>query len=161
MQKLLHWGDKLNWTPIVVLGIAAIVLFLARMLTAWFYMRTLQAIHRGASNEDSIEESVARIGKFFDTRKPAVPPIVSSLYFLSGVTLIVAALWGLFGTAWWMLPLGLVCWNIVHIPYRDLMESWASFQNTSWVSEDTDALLKGGLTADQEAVIKKRLGLDR
>ena len=76
-----------------------------------------------------------------------------------GVGLILAALWGLISTAWWMLPLGCLCWFVVHRPGREAMESWASFQRSLETIQDADALLKGDLTPEQTKAIKKRLGL--
>ena len=153
MHNLLHWGGHLNWTPIVCLALAAALVFLTRMLTVWFYMRTLRTL----AADESSEEAVRTLTEFYSTRKPAVPPIVSSLYFLCGIALILVTIWGLISTAWWVLPLGVLCWYLVHIPGREVMESWASFQRTSTVLEDTDRLSKGGLTTEEETAIKKRL----
>ena len=132
MHNLLYWGDELNWMPIVGLGMASVIVFLTRMLTVSIFLRRL-----------------------------AVPALVSSLYFLSGVAMIIAILWGLVRTAWWMLPLGFVSWFIIHRPFRDAMEAWATLQRTSMAVEDSEALLRGGLTAEEEKTIKNRLGLDK
>lgn len=130
MHNLLYWGDELNWFPIVSLAASALVVFLGRLLTVWIFVRKL-----------------------------SVPPNVSGVYFLSGIALIISTLWGLISTAWWVLPLGFLAWYLVHIPFRDAMEIWASVQKGLMMSEDAEALLKGGLTADQEKKIKKRLGV--
>jgi hypothetical protein len=127
------------------------------MLTVWFYTRTLRTL----TADESSEEGVRRLTEFYSARKPAVPPIVSSLYFLCGIALILVTIWGLVTIAWWVLPLGVLCWYLVHIPGHEVMESWASFQRTSTVLEDTDRLVKGGLTTGEETAIKKRLGLDK
>jgi hypothetical protein len=132
MRNFLHWGDQLNWMPVICLGVASALVFLTRMLTSWIFVRRL-----------------------------VVPTIVSSLYFLSGVALILVALWGLIRTAWWMLPLGILAWFIIHIPFRDTMEAWSTFQNTSMALEDAELLVKGELTAAQERAIRKRLRLDK
>jgi hypothetical protein len=110
------------------------------MLTAWFYTRALLA----RAGDESGDEAVRKLTESFSTQQPVVPAIVSSLYFLSGITLILVTVWGLVSTAWWMLPLGVLSWYLVHMPYREVMESWASFQRALMVVEDTDALLKGG-----------------
>ncbi len=127
-----------------------------RMLTAWFYTRALLA----RAGDESGDEAVRKLTESFSTQQPVVPAIVSSLYFLSGITLILVTVWGLVSTAWWMLPLGVLSWYLVHMPYREVMESWASFQRALMVVEDTDALLKGGLTTEQERAIRKRLGMN-
>jgi hypothetical protein len=97
--------------PIVYVGVAAVLVFLTRMLTAWFYTRALLA---GAGDESG-DEAVRKL-----TESSA---IVSSLYFLSGITLILVTVWGLVSTAWWMLPFGVLSWYLVHMPYREVMES--------------------------------------
>jgi ABC-type bacteriocin/lantibiotic exporter with double-glycine peptidase domain len=130
MHYFLYWGDHLNWLPIVWLGVASLAVFLTRMLTVWLFLRQL-----------------------------VVPALVSSLYFLTGIALILTALWGLIATAWWMLPLGCLCWFVVHRPGRDAMEAWASFQRSLETIQDADALLKSDLTPQQQKAIKKRLGL--
>jgi len=43
---------------------------------------------------------------------------------------------------------------------RDITQIFATLQRTASVVEDSEALLKGGLTSEQEKVIKKRLGID-
>lgn len=130
MDKLLYWGDELNWMPVVFLFASAVIVLLGRLLTVWIFLRKL-----------------------------SVPGNVSGIYFLSGIALIASTLWGLISTAWWMLPLGFLAWYLVHIPFRDAMEIWASVQKGLMMSEDAEALLKGGLTAEQEKKIKKRLGV--
>jgi len=136
MHKLLHWGDQLNWIPVVCLVVASLFVFLTRMLTVWFFARRLSAV-RGAS-----EAEMARIlAELLATRRPVVPSVVSSLYFLSGVVLIVVTLWGLVSTAWWMLPLGCLSWIIVHRPFMNEMQVWSQMQSTKMTLEDTDALL--------------------
>jgi hypothetical protein len=131
MNNLLHWGNELNWVPIVFLAGITVLLFLSRVLTVWIFLKRL-----------------------------VVPATISSLYFLSGLALILITLWGIISTAWWMLLLGIICWYIVHIPFRKEMESWAQFQNTVMAIEDAETLLNKKLTPEQEETLKKRLGLN-
>lgn len=156
MHLLLHWGSGLNWTPIIYLTIFSVLVLFTRMLTVWFYLRTLRMIHKSSKNT---EVSIEAVENFFSSKKTAVPATVSSLYFLTGLSLIGSTLWGFFCTAWWMLPLGFIFWALAHHPFKREMESWASFQTATEIAEDTDTLLKGGLTAEQEASLKKSLGL--
>jgi hypothetical protein len=156
MHFLLHWGSSLNLTPVVYLVVATFLVFFTRTLTVWFYLRTLRLINKGTDNE---EDSIDRLREFLSSKKTAVPVIVSSLYFLTGILLIGSTLWGMFSTAWWMLPLGVIFWWLVHHPFKKEMESWASFQTATEKAHDSDTLLKGELTPDQEASLKKRLGL--
>ncbi len=128
MRNLLHWGDQLNWIPLLWLAIASVLVLLMRMLTVGLFVRRL-----------------------------VVPATVSSLYFLFGVALILVTLWGLISTAWWMLPLGFVSWFLVHRPFRNTMESWAAFQNTAMALEDAEALLNRELTPAQEKALRKRM----
>ncbi len=130
MDTFLHWGDELNWVPLASLAVSAIIVLLSRLLTVWIFVKRL-----------------------------SVPPNVSGLYFLSGIALIVSTLWGLISTAWWTLPLGAFVWYLVHIPFRDAMEIWASVQQGLMVLEDADAFLKGDLTPGQENKVKKRLNI--
>ncbi|HWB54623.1 MAG TPA: hypothetical protein VG722_10535 [Tepidisphaeraceae bacterium] len=129
---MLHWSDQLNWLPLLAMGIAAALVFLARLITAWFFLRRF-----------------------------VVPPIISSMYFLCGVSLIVVTIWGLVSTAWWALPLGALAWYLVHAPFRNVMEAWASSQKGLWAIEDADKLLKGGLSPEEEQEMKRRLGLTK
>jgi hypothetical protein len=107
ISNLAHWGNEFNWLPVAILCAAAVAVFLARMLTVWFF-----------------------------TRRPVVPNTIPNFYFLSGVALILITLWGTIRTAWWVLPLGCLSWFIVHIPYRDAMESWSSFQRARLGKDD-------------------------
>ena len=107
MSYVFHWGDQLNWMPLVFLLIVSIMVLLMRMLTVWFY-----------------------------TRKPMVPTIISNFYFLSGCGLIIVTIWGLINTAWWMLPLGILSWYLAHSPFRKEMESWAQDKKLSMDQED-------------------------
>src|SRR2546421_10508997 len=117
MQTFLHWGDEINWIPLACLGIASALVLVTRMLTVGIFVRRL-----------------------------VVPATVSSLYFLFGVALILITVWGSITTAWWMLPLGILCWYIVHQPFRDTMEAWAAFQNSTMALEDAETLLNRELT---------------
>jgi hypothetical protein len=144
MHNLLHWGGKLNWTPIVCLGAAAALVFVARILTVWFYLRRLN-----------------KAGELFPSQRPVVPVAVSNLYFLSGAAFIGVTVWGLVSTAWWMVLLGILTWFIIHWPFHEAMLSWSQFQNASLAMRDVDALSKGGLAPEQEEAIKRRLGLHR
>lgn len=107
MSHVFHWGDQLNWIPLVFLLSVSIMVLLMRMLTVWFY-----------------------------TRQSMVPTIVSNFYFLSGCGLIIVTIWGLINTAWWMLPLGILSWYLAHRPFREEMESWAQDKKLSMDQED-------------------------
>ena len=122
----------MNWTPIAIVVCAAVAVFVARMLTVWFYIRTLRRIEQASSDEtDSKLQSLPRT---------PVPPLVSSLYFLCGVALIAATLWAAFTATWWAIPLGIVLWIIAHQPYRAIMQSWANMQRASEVIQDNARL---------------------
>jgi hypothetical protein len=159
MHNLLHWDDKLNWMPIVCLGAAAALFSVGRILTILFYIRRLREIVGDNFNEND-DETLRRAKELFSSQKPVVPLAVSNLYFLSGVAFIGVAIWGLVSTAWWMALLGVLIWFIIHWPFREVMLSWSRFQNTWMIKQDADALLKGGLTPQQEKAIKKRLERD-
>ncbi|NOS69868.1 MAG: hypothetical protein HOP33_08050 [Verrucomicrobia bacterium] len=158
MQRLLHWGDHLNWTPIVWLGPAAALLFAVRILTVWFYARRLRQTV-GDNPDENDEARLAKAQSLFASQMPVVPLVVSNLYFLLGLAFIGVTIWGLVSTAWWVILLGVLIWYGVHWPFRELMQSWAQFQNTWLIKQDADALLKGGLSPDDEKALKKRLGL--
>jgi hypothetical protein len=172
MHNLFHWGDQLNWTPVVWLGIASIALFLVRLLTVWvltrIYTRKLLAKLRSETASDAeASESLAELYSILSTRKSVFPVFLSQLYFLSAGAFIVITVWGLISTAWWMLPLGFLTWYFIHLPFRDIMlasrdmtQIFATFQRTASVVEDSEALVKGGMTLEQEKAIKKRLGID-
>ena len=155
MRYLLHWGNELNWLPIIVLGIAAVAVFAMRMLTVWFYVRNAAPISQIESDDEALKEIKER----FTGPRQIVPASVSGLYFLTGVALILATLWGTISTAWWVLPLGCISWFIIHAPFRDVMESWSSFQRAMNISEDADTLMRGGLTPEQERALRKRMRL--
>jgi hypothetical protein len=143
----------MNWKPIIWLGVATVLIFLARMLTVWFYMRRLrEAVGDGADAKKTAE--------LFSPQKPVVPVAVSSFYFLSGVAFIAISVWGTFSTAWWVIIVAFLVWVIIHLPFRDVMLSWSQTQNVSMIMQDTDALLKGDLSPEQAKAIKKRLGID-
>ena len=172
MHGLFHWGDQFNYTPLVCLGIASAALFLVRLLTVWFltriYTRELLAKLRSESASDAeASESLAELYSILSSRKSVFQVFISQLYFLSAGAFILITTWGLISTAWWMFPLGLLTWFFIHLPFRDIMlasrditQIFATLQRTASVVEDSEALLKGGLTSEQEKVIKKRLGID-
>jgi len=155
VHNLIHWGEQFNWRPIVCLGIAAVAVFGMRLLTVWFFTRRLITTVKSTSDTE-MEKMLAEC---LSTERPVVPLFVSYLYFFFGVVFLAVIVWGLISTAWWMLVLGYLLWAIVHIPFRDTMNSLAMVQRVSTAANDSDALLKGGLTADQEKEIKKRLGI--
>src|SRR5437867_146178 len=101
MHSLLHWGEHLNWIPIAWLGLAAVLLFAARILTVWFYLRRIRDTV-GDRPDENDEAAVAKAQALFSSQTPVVPLAVSNLYFLSGLAFIGLALWGLASTAWWM-----------------------------------------------------------
>jgi len=107
ISYLVHWGNKFNWLPIGVLVFAAVTFFVTRMSVVWFFRR-----------------------------QPAVPSFVTSLYFLSGVALVLVTLWAALTTAWWSLPLGWAFWFLANTPCRDEMESWSSFQRAKLDAEN-------------------------
>lgn len=107
MSYVFHWGDQLNWMPLVFLVIISIMVLLMRLILVWFY-----------------------------TRKSVVPNVVSNVYFLSGCGLIIVTIWGLINTAWWMLPLGILSWYLAHRPFREEMDSWAQDKKLSMDQED-------------------------
>ena len=107
LSYLVHWGNKFNWLPVVVLVTAALAFFVTRMSVVWSFRR-----------------------------QPAVPSAITSLYFLSGVALILVTLWATLATAWWSLPLGCASWFVANAPHRDEMESWSSFQRAKLDAED-------------------------
>src|ERR1700690_2729924 len=158
MHGLLYWGAHLNWTPIAWLGVATVPLFAARLLTVWIYIRRLRKAVGDAPDEHD-EATLAKAKALFSSQKPVVRVSVSSFYFLVGLAFIGTALWGLVSAAWWMILLGALVWLIVHWPFREVMLSWAQFQNTRLVMQDADALLKGDLSPEQAKAIKKRLGI--
>ena len=140
------------------LGAAAAPLFAVRILTVWFYVRQLRDTVGDNPDEDD-PQTLARAQALFSAEMPVVPLVVSNLYFLFGLAFIGVALWGLVSTAWWMILLGVIVWYVIHWPFREVMQSWARFQNTWLIKRDADALLKGGLSPDEEKTIKKRLGI--
>jgi hypothetical protein len=160
MHILSHWGDEMNWKPIVWFGIAAAIVFLARMITVWFYIRRLRETVGDDFDEDD-DEALSKAKELFSSQRPLVPVAVSSLYFLSGVAFIGTGLWGTLSTAWWVVILAILVWVIIHWPFREVMLSWSRTQNVWMIKQDTDALLKGDLSPEQARAIKKRLGLDR
>src|SRR5262249_40651007 len=156
MRWLLHWGDEIYWLPLISLLVAAIAVFGTRMLTIWLYLRRVVL---PMSEIESNDEAVRVIKERYSAPGAIVPASVSSLYFLTGIALIIVTLWGTITVAWWVLPLGCVAWFVIHAPFRNVMESWSSFQRTMWVSEDAAAIIKGGLTPEQERKLRKRIRL--
>ncbi len=126
------------------------------MLTIWLYVRRI--VHP-MSEIESNDEAVKVIKERYAAPGAIVPASVSSLYFLTGVALIIVTLWGTITVAWWVLHLGCIAWFVIHAPFRDVMESWSSFQRTMWVSQDAETLVKGGLTPEQERKLRKRIRL--
>jgi hypothetical protein len=129
------------------------------MLTVLFYIRRLRETV-GDNFDVNGDEILRKAKELISSQRPVVPLEVSNLYFLSGVAFIVVAVWGLVSTAWWVALLGTLIWFIIHWPFREEMLYWSRLQNTWLIKRDTDALLKGGLTPEQEKTIKKRLGRD-
>jgi hypothetical protein len=172
MHNLFHWGDQLNWTPVVWLGIASVALFLVRVLTVWLLIRIytrkfLVKLRSETASDAENSESLAVLLSIFATRKSVFPAFTSQLYFLSAGAFIVITVWGLISTAWWMLPLGFFTWYFIHLPFRDIMLAsrdmahiFATFQRTASVVEASETLLKGGLTLEQQKAIKRHLGID-
>jgi hypothetical protein len=156
MHNLLHWGDQVNWTPIVCLGVAGLLLLLTRLLVVWFYTR--RVLTKLGDNADV--EAQMEFVKSFSMQKPAVPHLATNRYYLSDVVFIIVALWGAISTAWWMIPSGFIVWIIVHRPFLEVMQSWSQFHNVTMFKDDADALRKGGLTPEQEKAIQKRMGLE-
>ena len=105
MHNMFHWGDQLNWTPIVWPGIASVVLFLARLLTVWLLIRIdtrklLAKLQSETASDAENSESLAELLSIFAKRKSVFPAFVSRLYFLSAGAFIVITVWGLISTAW-------------------------------------------------------------
>jgi hypothetical protein len=162
--------------PVAYLGIAAVALFLMRLLTVWFLTRiyTRDLLLKLRSESASVAESdeiVAKLHSIISTRiftgKPMFPTFVSKLYKLAAGAFIIVTLWGLISTAWWIFLLALLTWYFIHLPYhdislscRDICQIWVSILTVATTSEDVEALKKGGLTFEQEKEIKKRLGID-
>jgi hypothetical protein len=154
--SLFYWGEHLNWKPIVWLALATVPLLTLRLLTVLFYLRRLRKAFGGIPSKHD-EAALAKAQVLFSSQEPVVPVTVSSLYFLVGLLFIGITLWGLISTAWWMVFLGVFIWYIVHLPFREVMLSWAQFQNVWTIKRDADALLKGDISPEQAEILKKRL----
>ena len=118
MSWLLHWGERVNWVPVTYLGGAAVLLFLTRLLTVWFWWRRLRKA-QGASDEESEFEKIT-VECLNPTTHP-VPIVVSFLYSLAYVLFAAVVVWGTVSTAWWALLLGVLAAVLVHIPFRESM----------------------------------------
>jgi hypothetical protein len=171
MHNLLHWGDQLNWTPVVCLGIASAALFLVRLLTIWFltkiYSRELLAKLLSQSASDAeVSEYLGKLFYIFCGRNSVFPFFVSRLYTLAAAAFIGVTIWGLISTAWWMFLLALLTWYFIHLPFRNIMlssrvvgEIWRYYVIILSNSANVEALKKGGLTPEQENEIKSQLGI--
>jgi hypothetical protein len=171
MHNLLYWGDQLNWTPVVCLGIASAALFLVRLLTIWFltkiYSRELLAKLLSQSASDAeVSEYLGKLFSIFCGRNSVFPLFVSRLYTLAAAAFIGVTIWGLISTAWWMFLLALLTWYFIHLPFRNIMlssrvvgEIWRYYVIILSTSADVEALKKGGLTPEQEKEIKSHLGI--
>ncbi|MGO8836439.1 MAG: hypothetical protein ACLQAH_05770 [Limisphaerales bacterium] len=171
MHYLLHWGDQLNWMPVIFLGIASVALFLVRLITVWLLTRiyTLELLTKLQSQSESDTEVSECLGKLFSIfcgRNSVLPLFVSRLYVLAAGAFIGITVWGLISTAWWMFLLALLTWYIIHLPFRDIMlssrvvgEIWRYYVIILSTSADVEALKKGGLTPEQEKEIKIHLGI--
>lgn len=158
MHNLQYWGERLNWVLLAWLGVAAVLLFLARVLTVAAYIRRLHET-LGENPDENDAKTMERAQALFSATTPIVPAKISGLYFLSGLTFIGVTLWGTVRTAWWFLPLGILVWFMVHWPFRDAMRSWTQAQKTWLIKRDADALLKSSLSSDEERRTKDNLGL--
>ncbi len=171
MHNLLHWGDQLNLTPVVCLGIVSVALFLVRLLTVWFleriYSRDLLTKLQSQSESDTeVSECLSKLFPIFCGRNSVFPLFVSRLYTLAAAAFIGVTIWGLISTAWWMFLLALLTWYFIHLPFRDIMlssrvvgEIWRYYVIILSTSADVEALKKGGLTSEQENEIKSHLGI--
>jgi hypothetical protein len=74
MHKLLHWGDHLNWMPIACLAFAVVLVFLTRMLTIWFYTRTLRTIAG-----DKLSKAGWSLGWFSAVTAPALERLLGKI----------------------------------------------------------------------------------
>jgi len=171
MHSLLHWGDQIDWTPVLYLGIASVPLFLVRLLTVWFltriYTRALLTKLRSQSASDAeISESFVELIYKFCGRNSVTPIFVSRLYYLTAGAFIGVTIWGVVSTAWWMFPLGILTWYFVHLPFRNIMlsarvvtEIWRYWVAVLSTTVDVEAIRKDGLTPEQEKEIKSHLGI--
>jgi len=171
MHNLLYWGDQLNLTPVLYLGIASVPLFLVRLLTVWFltriYTRALLTKLLSESTSDTeISETIVELISRFCGRNSVTPIFVSRLYYLAAVAFIGVTIWGLVSTAWWMFPLGILTWYFIHLPFRNIMlsarvvtEIWRYWVAILSTTVDVEALKKDGLTPEQEKEIKSHLGI--
>jgi hypothetical protein len=177
MHSFLHWGEQLNWIPVAFLGIASVTLFMVRLLTVWcvtqIYSRELLSKMRQENESFSDAENgelLAKLTSIIFTRisdgKTMFPAFVSKLYKLAAAAFVVAAIWGLLSTAWWIFLLALLTWYFVHLPFRDtslsmrdISQIWLSILTVASTSADVESIKKGGLTFEQEKEMKNRLGI--
>jgi hypothetical protein len=131
MSWLLHWGERVNWTPVAFLGGAAGLLFLTRFLTVWFWWRRIRKA-QGAAEPGMEETELERIAaECLDPRTHPVPIFVSFLYSLACVLFAAITIWGTVSTAWWALLVGLLAWILVHVPFRESMAELNQLQRLS------------------------------
>jgi hypothetical protein len=134
MSLLLHWGDRLNWHPVTLLGAAAGLLLTVRLLTAWFWLRRLRRAQIAPDPETEQAEFEKITQECLDPKTHPIPTFVSHLYLLAYIVFAAVTVWAVVATAWWAMPLSILTAIFVHLPFRGTMAGLSQLERLSAIT---------------------------